>query len=246
MRFCPQIFSQHKDHEDLFLVWPPKQVLVCISATVGLPFLKSNNVKRHFARIFQGFCSDFQGFCPDFQRFCSNFQGFCPDLWQIKILGVRFHHLHPRLLHHFRALLGNCKGVRLRRILTVICGAARNFVREGPVTWRSFDCSFRLYVSSDCSFRAWPLRPYSGCATDSSNALIDVRLVSVALSMCGFWKKVSYKKFHVAAFFAREIVDDCLQVRISKNFMLHATSLSLRFSSDFLVNTKCKAILYLL
>jgi len=28
--------------------------------------------------------------------------------------------------------------------------------------------------------------------------------------------------FHDAACFAHEIVDDCLQVRISKNLMLHA------------------------
>ena len=44
-------------------------------------------------------------------------------------------------------------------------------------------------------------------------------------------------------FFAREIVDDCLQVSISKNLRLHATSLSLRLSSDFSVSPKCKAIL---
>jgi len=31
---------------------------------------------------------------------------------------------------------------------------------------------------------------------------------------------VSYEKFHDAAFFAREIDDDCLQVRISKNIRL--------------------------
>jgi len=37
-----------------------------------------------------------------------------------------------------------------------------------------------------------------------------------------FLKKVNYEKFHDAAFFAREIVDDCLQVCISKNLMLHA------------------------
>ena len=39
------------------------------------------------------------------------------------------------------------------------------------------------------------------------------------INVC-FLKKVSYEKFRNAAFFAREIVD--LQVRISKNLMLHA------------------------
>jgi len=43
------------------------------------------------------------------------------------------------------------------------------------------------------------------------------------LSMCTFGKNASYEKFHDAAFFAREIVDDCLQVRIFKNLMLHAS-----------------------
>jgi len=34
-----------------------------------------------------------------------------------------------------------------------------------------------------------------------NNELIEVTLVSVTLSMCTFWKKVSYEKFHDAAFF---------------------------------------------
>jgi len=51
-------------------------------------------------------------------------------------------------------------------------------------------------------------------------------LVSVTLLMCAFW----------------EIVDDCLQVRMSKNSKLYAMSLSLRFSFDFLVSTTFKAI----
>jgi len=49
------------------------------------------------------------------------------------------------------------------------------------------------------------------------NELIEVTQVSITLSMHAFWKNVSYEKFHNAAFFAREIVDDCPQVRISKN-----------------------------
>ena len=55
-------------------------------------------------------------------------------------------------------------------------------------------------------------------------------------------KKVTYEKFHDAEFFSREIVDVFLQVRISKNLILHATSLSLKFSPEFILSTKCKAI----
>jgi len=43
-----------------------------------------------------------------------------------------------------------------------------------------------------------------------SNEPIEVTLVSTTLSMCAFWKKDSYEKFHDAELFAREIVDDCL------------------------------------
>jgi len=37
-----------------------KMVFICFSANVGLHFLKSNNVGRHFGPYFQGFCPDFQ------------------------------------------------------------------------------------------------------------------------------------------------------------------------------------------
>jgi len=37
-------------------------------------------------------------------------------------------------------------------------------------------------------------------------------LVSVTLSMCAFWRKLSFETFHDAAFFAHEIVDDCFLV----------------------------------
>jgi len=39
--------------------------------------------------------------------------------------------------------------------------------------------------------------------------------------MCDFLKNVSYENFHDATFSAHEIVDR-LQVRISKNLMIHA------------------------
>jgi len=75
-----------------------------------------------------------------------------------------------------------------------------------------------------------------------NNKLIEVTLVSVTLSMCTFWKKSATKSFMTPHFFAREIVDDCFQVSISKNLRLDATSLSSSLSSDFSVSTKCKAI----
>jgi len=50
-----------------------------------------------------------------------------------------------------------------------------------------------------------------------SNEPIEVTVVTATLSMCAFWKKGSYEKFHDADFFAREVIDDCLQVRISKS-----------------------------
>ena len=40
------------------------------------------------------------------------------------------------------------------------------------------------------------------------NEPLEVTLVSATLSMCAFWKKASYEKFHDAEMFAREIVDD--------------------------------------
>jgi len=70
--------SFHKDYEDLFVkitqVWCDLQIRS--SFVFGE---KKSNIGRHF---------------------CQDFQGFFPDLRQIKIFGVRFHPLHPRLLHH--------------------------------------------------------------------------------------------------------------------------------------------------
>jgi len=47
-------------------------------------------VKR-WGPFLPGLLGIFSGFCPDFQGFCSDFQ-------QIKILVMRLHSLHPRLL----------------------------------------------------------------------------------------------------------------------------------------------------
>ena len=77
--FCPYIFS-HKEDEGLFLVWPPKKVLIVFFCKRWAPFFE---VKQCWAPFFL----DFQGFYPDFQRFCPNFQGFCPNFQQIKTFG---------------------------------------------------------------------------------------------------------------------------------------------------------------
>jgi len=55
------------------------------------------------------------------------------------------------------------------------------------------------------------------------NEHIEVTLVSVTLSTRACLKKISDKKFYDAAFFARDLVVDCLQVCIAKNLTLHAT-----------------------
>ena len=62
-----------EDHTSL--VWPANKVFICFFGFGE----KKSNIGRHF---------------------CQDFQGFFPDLRQIKIFGVRFHPLHPRLLHH--------------------------------------------------------------------------------------------------------------------------------------------------
>jgi len=54
-----------------------------------------------------------------------------------------------------------------------------------------------------------------------NNELIEVTLVSVTLSMCTFCKKSATKCFTTQHFFAREIVDDCFRVSISKNLRHH-------------------------
>ena len=59
---------------------------------------------RHYFQInacWAPFCSNFQGVLEGSQRFCPDCMGFCPDFHQLKILGVRLHHLHPRLLHQW-------------------------------------------------------------------------------------------------------------------------------------------------
>jgi len=71
--FCLQIFS-HKDHEDLFLVLPPKKVFMCFSAKVERHFLKSSKVGRHF--------------CPDFRDFVQIFKDSTRIFDKSKLLGV--------------------------------------------------------------------------------------------------------------------------------------------------------------
>jgi len=65
----------------------------CDSAHVGRQFFQIKASWAPFLPVLSGVCPDFRGFCP-------NFQEFFPDFHHIKILGVRLHPLHPRLLHH--------------------------------------------------------------------------------------------------------------------------------------------------
>jgi len=76
--FSLQIFS-HKDHKDLSLVWPSKQLSSRIFLQTLGPFFEGEQSLAPFLPGFSMIFPDFQGFCPDFQEFCPNFQGFCPD-----------------------------------------------------------------------------------------------------------------------------------------------------------------------
>ena len=70
-----------------FLVWSLKNGLYLFFCKCCAPYLKSNNVGRHFCPDFQGFHRDIWGFCLDFQGFCQNFQRFCLSFQQIKTFG---------------------------------------------------------------------------------------------------------------------------------------------------------------
>jgi len=89
------------------------------------------------------------------------------------------HNLH-QIFNKFKSILQHSDNLQV----AANSGAARNFVREGPVTWRTSHCSFRLFSNSWYWYKApaknlsqlvsggtWPLRPHSGCSTGSkSNA----------------------------------------------------------------------------
>ena len=55
----------------------------------------------------------------------------------------------------------------------MVSGAARNFIREAPVTCCLTDCFFRIFRTVEITIThhskfvlgAWPLRPHSGCGT---------------------------------------------------------------------------------
>jgi len=93
--FCLQTFS-HKDHKDVFSVWPPKEVFMCFFAKVGRHFLKSSTI---FAQIFRDFAQNFRDFARIFNK--------------SKLVGVR---LHTRLIHH--CLWLNKRGEKNQRFRT--------------------------------------------------------------------------------------------------------------------------------
>jgi len=90
---CPK--SCRANFADRFLVWPPKNGLHLLFCKRWAPYLKSNNVGRHFCSDFQRFCLDIWGFCPVFAQI---FRYFAQIFNKSKLLGVC---LHPRLLHQW-------------------------------------------------------------------------------------------------------------------------------------------------
>jgi len=115
-----------------------KMVFTCFSANLGLHCLKSNNVGRHFCLDFQGFCLNILGFCSDFQEFCQIFRDFAQIFrdfaWifnKSKLLGVRLHHLHTRLLHYCiqrQLRYQYCEANKLRASFSRCSNAVKNLL----------------------------------------------------------------------------------------------------------------------
>jgi len=75
-------------------------------------------------------------------------------------------------------------------------------VDNSALTWDWYPHDHDKHFATNCYVNAL----YGNCKGVTlqrilSNELIEVTLVSVTLSLCAFWKKVSYEKFHDAAFF---------------------------------------------
>jgi len=94
VRFLPATFLPQSSWRPF--VWCDLQVKVfsCFSSNVGRHFVKSNNVGRHFDQIFRDFAQIFRDFAKFFRDFVRIFD-------KSILLELRFHPLHPRLLHHW-------------------------------------------------------------------------------------------------------------------------------------------------
>jgi len=92
----------------VFVVWPLKNGLRTFFCNPWVPFFKVEQRWAAFLPIFSeillrylGILFRFSGILLGFQRFCLTFQGFPCIFNKSKLLGVRFHPLYPRLLHHW-------------------------------------------------------------------------------------------------------------------------------------------------
>jgi len=87
--FCLQIFS-HKDHEDLFheglFVVISKKLPSFVVLQSWAPLFEEKTLDAIFSRIFRDFVKIVRNFARIFDK--------------SKLLGVRLHPLHHRLLHH--------------------------------------------------------------------------------------------------------------------------------------------------
>jgi len=74
--FSLQLFS-HKDHEDLFLVWPPKKAFrLYFLQTLGVIFWRQTKLGASFAQIFSDFVWIFSDFAQVFRDLAQIFTEF--------------------------------------------------------------------------------------------------------------------------------------------------------------------------
>jgi len=109
--FCPNLLQLVRKiiHEDLLhFLGVTHQEQVCIYDLQNCLHVFSLEKKSQSQTYFDGQLhlhamrtKVLKYLCRDFQGFCLDFQGFFPDFRQIKILGVRLHHLQSRLLHRW-------------------------------------------------------------------------------------------------------------------------------------------------
>ena len=82
--FCLRVFS-HKDHEDVFLVWPPKKRFSCVFLQALGAIFERKQRWGHFSRSFRDFAQIFRDFARIFNK--------------SKLLGVRLHTRRPCSSH---------------------------------------------------------------------------------------------------------------------------------------------------
>jgi len=116
--FCVQIFPT--TIMKTILVWSPKKVCICFAADVDAIFWSQTTLGAIFARIFRDIALIFRDFAWIFRNFVQIFRDFARTFDKSKLLGVRLHPLHPRLLHHYFGLwlfFLSCAEMPRRRVL---------------------------------------------------------------------------------------------------------------------------------